>query len=123
VTKERISLGKYGEFLAAERLKDFGYKILENNYKCKLGEIDLIAKDNDVLVFVEVKTRRNMPLGQVKDAVNSRKQRQISKVALYYMQSMHLTAVKARFDVAAVTLVDGKNDIEVIKNAFELAYT
>ncbi len=122
MTRERISLGKYGEFLAEERLKDLGYKILENNYTCKLGEIDLVAKDNDVLVFVEVKTRRNTPLGQAKDSVNERKQRQISKVALYYMQSRHLTEVKARFDVAAVTLVDGKKDIEVIKNAFELAY-
>jgi len=61
VTRERISLGKYGEFLAEERLKDLGYKILENNYTCKLGEIDLVAKDNDVLVFVEVKQEGTRP--------------------------------------------------------------
>ena len=122
MTKERITLGKYGEDLAGKRLKDLGYKIVTTNYTCKLGEIDLIAKDRDVLVFVEVKTRRNSPLDQVKDAVNIRKQRQISKAALYYMQSNNITGIKARFDVAAVSLIDGKKEIEIIKNAFELAY-
>ncbi len=124
MTQERITLGKYGEDLAGKRLKDLGYKIVTTNYTCKLGEIDLIAKDRDVLVFVEVKTRRNSPLDQVKDAVNIRKQKQISKAALYYMQSKNLTGtgIKARFDVAAVSLIDGKKEIEIIKNAFELAY-
>jgi putative endonuclease len=122
MTSEGISLGKYGEFLARERLKSLGYKIIENNYTCKLGEIDLIAKDDDVLVFVEVKTRRNTSLGEAKDAVNAKKQRQISKVALYYMQSKNLIGAKARFDVAAVILVNGKKNIEVLKNAFNLAY-
>lgn len=122
MTKERIALGKYGEDLAGKRLKDLGYKVLKTNYKCKLGEIDLIAKDGDVLVFVEVKTRRNSPLDQVKDAVNIRKQRQISKAALYYMQSNNLKGIKARFDVAAVRLIDEKKEIEIIRNAFDLAY-
>lgn len=122
MTSEGISLGKYGEFLAGEKLKSLGYKIIENNYTCKLGEIDLIAKDDDVLVFVEVKTRRNTSLGDAKDAVNAKKQRQISKVALYYMQSKNLIGAKARFDVAAVILVNGNKNIEVLKNAFNLAY-
>jgi len=122
VTKERITLGRFGEDLARERLKDCGYRILTTNYRCPLGEIDVIARDDDVLVFVEIKTRKNKSPGRVKEAVNTKKQRQISKVALAYMKSHNLWGSKARFDVVAVGLLDGKNEIEIIKNAFELAY-
>ena len=122
MTKERISLGKVGEDLARERLKDCGYRILTTNYRCPFGEIDVIARDGDVLVFVEIKTRKNKSLGLVKETVNIRKQRQISKVALAYMKSHNLWGSKARFDMVAVGLLDGKKEIEIIKNAFELAY-
>jgi len=122
VTKERIALGRFGEDLARKRLKDCGYRILTTNYRCPLGEIDVIAREGDVLVFVEIKTRKNKSLGRVKEAVNIRKQRQISKVALAYMKSHNLWGRKARFDVVAVGLLDGKKEIEIIKNAFELAY-
>jgi putative endonuclease len=122
VTKERISLGRFGEELARERLKDLGYRILKANYRCALGEVDLVARDGDVLVFVEIKTRRNEALGQAKEAVTRRKQAQLSKVALAYMKSNNLWRSKARFDVVAIGLADGKEEIEVIKDAFELAY-
>ena len=122
MTKERISLGSFGEDLARERLQDCGYRILTTNYRCPLGEIDVIARDGDVLVFVEIKTRKNKSPGSVKEAVTVRKQRQISKVALAYMKSQNLWGSKARFDVVAVGLLDGKKEIEIIKNAFELAY-
>jgi len=122
VTKERIALGRFGEDLARERLKYCGYSILTTNYRCPFGEIDVIARDGDVLVFVEIKTRKNKSLGRVKEAVNFRKQRQISKVALTYMKSHNLWGSKARFDVVAVGLLDGKKEIEILKNAFELAY-
>jgi len=122
VTKERISLGRLGEDLARERLKGLGYRIVKTNYRCPLGEIDLVARDGDVLVFVEIKTRRNEPLGQAKEAVTRRKQAQLSKVALAYMKSNNLWGSKARFDVVAIGLIDGKNEIEIIKDAFELAY-
>jgi putative endonuclease len=122
VTKERITLGRFGEELARKRLKDCGYRILATNYTCPFGEIDVIARDGDVLAFVEIKTRKNKSPGQVKEAVNIRKQRHISKVALAYMKSRNLFESKARFDVVAIGLVDGREDIEIIKNAFELAY-
>ena len=122
MTKERIALGRFGEDLAREQLKDCGYKILTTNYRCPFGEIDVIARDGDVLVFVEIKTRRDKSLGRVKEAVNIRKQRHISKVALAYMKSHNLWGSKARFDVVAVGLLDGEKEIEIIKNAFELAY-
>ena len=122
MTKERIALGRFGEDLARERLKNCGYRILTTNYRCPFGEIDVIARDGDVLVFVEIKTRKNKSLGLVKEAVTIRKQRQISKVALAYMKSQNLWGSKARFDVVAVGLLNGKKEIEIIKNAFELAY-
>ncbi len=122
MTKERIALGSFGEDLARERLKDCGYRILTTNYRCPLGEIDLIARDGDVLVFVEIRTRKDTSPGSVKETVNSRKQRQISKVALAYMKSNNLWGSKARFDVVAIGLLDGKREIEIVKNAFELAY-
>ncbi len=122
MTKERISLGRLGEDLARERLKGLGYRIVKTNYRCPLGEIDLVARDGDVLVFVEIKTRRNEPLGQAKEAVTRRKQAQLSKVALAYMKSNNLWGSKARFDVVAIGLIDGRKEIEVIKDAFELAY-
>jgi putative endonuclease len=122
MTKERISLGKFGEDLARERLKDLGYRILKTNYRCSLGEVDLVARDGDVLVFVEIKTRKSESLGQIKEVVNRRKQAQLSKVALAYLKSNNLWGSKARFDVVAIRLIGGKKEIEIIKNAFELAY-
>lgn len=122
MTKERIALGRFGEDLAKKRLKKLGYKILETNYRCPLGEIDLIALDGDVIVFVEIKTRKFQSLGQAKEAVNKRKQSQLSKSALFYIKSKDLWENKARFDVVAVRLCDEKQDVEIIKDAFELAY-
>ena len=122
MTKERIALGRLGEDLARKRLKKLGYKILKTNYRCPLGEIDLIALDGDAIVFVEIKTRKDTSLSQAKEAINKRKQSQLSKSALFYMKSNNLWKSKARFDVVAVRLCDGKKEIEVIKDAFELAY-
>ena len=122
MTQERITLGKLGEDLARKRLIDLGYRILITNYRCSLGEIDLVARDDDVLVFVEIKTRKRESLGLIKEAVNRRKQTQLSKVALAYLKSNNLWGSKVRFDVVAIRLIDGKKEIEIIKNAFELAY-
>jgi putative endonuclease len=122
MTKERLILGKVGEDLARKRLKDLGYRVLETNYRCPLGEIDLIARDGDTLVFVEIKTRRNQPSSLAKEAVHKRKQVQLSKVALAYMKHKSLWGGKARFDVVAIGISDGKKEVEVIRDAFELAY-
>ena len=122
MTKERVALGRLGEDLARKRLQDLGYRILQTNYRCSLGEIDLVARDGDVLVFVEVKMRKRQPVGLAKEAVNKRKQFQLSKVALAYMKSNNLLGSQARFDVVAFGLRDGKREIEIIQNAFELAY-
>jgi len=122
VTRERLELARLGEALALKAVKELGYKRLVSNYRCSLGEIDLIAQDGDTLVFVEIKTRKGRSVAYAKEAVNQRKQRQISKVALAYMKQYGYEDVKARFDVVAVSLTQDGPNIEVIKNAFDLAY-
>ncbi len=109
---------KKGEDLAAEFLKKVGYKILVRNYRNPLGEIDIVAKEEDVIVFVEVKTRRVKKFGLAKEAVHSQKQKKLIRLAQAYLKQHHLTKLRARFDVVAIQLDD--NRIEVIKNAFDI---
>jgi putative endonuclease len=118
----RQQFGKDSESLAARYLKKSGYKILEQNYRNKLGEIDIIAKEKGVLVFVEVKAGKTPFYGNPKWAVTPKKQRKISMVALHYLKTTKQTHVKARFDVVALSLTKENPRIEIIKNAFELAY-
>jgi len=122
LTKERLDLGALGERLALQKIKHLGYRFIEKNYRCPLGEIDLIARDGDCLVFIEIKTRRGSTTGFAKEAVNQRKMRQISKAALNYMKANNCWDTMARFDVIAVNISGEREEIEVIKNAFELAY-
>ena len=122
MTRERIELGKAGEDLALRTIKAMGYRKITRNYRCPLGEIDLIAHDGETLVFLEIKTRRTGPTSYAKEAVTPRKRRQISKVALAYMKATHCCDVRARFDVVAISLMGGNPRVEVIKNAFDLAY-
>lgn len=122
MTRERLELGKLGEELAFREIKRLGYKKVIRNYRCPLGEIDLIAWDGDTLVFIEIKTRRGKSLAYAKESVNARKRRQLSKVALAYMKSNRCFGTKARFDVVAIHLKGTEAQTELIKNAFELAY-
>jgi putative endonuclease len=122
MTQDRLSLGQKGEELAISRLKALNYKILERNFKCRLGEIDIIARDKSTLVFIEVKTRATRDFGGAAAAVHERKQRQLSKVALTYLSQKNLYHIPARFDVVAVELLPPSPRIEVIQNAFELCY-
>ena len=122
MTQERLELGRYGENLAYRKIKRLGYKKIIRNYRCSLGEVDLIAHDGDTLVFIEIKTRRGRPTGYAKEAVDARKKRQLSKVALSYMKSNDCSETRARFDVVAISIKKGKPQIEVVKNAFDLAY-
>ena len=114
--------GESGESIAVKFLKKNGYQIIEQNYRCKLGEIDIIARDGRVLAFIEVKARRTGDFGGPKRAVTPRKQRKISMVALKYLKETEQMEKKARFDVVAIRLLPGDPDVEIIKNAFELAY-
>lgn len=122
MSDERINLGKEGEDLAALHLKNLGFSILARNYRQKTGEIDIIAKDGDWLVFVEVKTRKSLRFGQPFEAVTTKKQAQLSRVALDYLSRNNLLDQPARFDVISILLPDnGKAEIEHLPNCFEPA--
>ncbi|MFC1825832.1 YraN family protein [Thermodesulfobacteriota bacterium] len=119
---QRQKFGKDSESLAVRHLKKNGYKILQQNYRTKLGEIDIIAKDKQTLVFVEVKARKSGHFGNPKLAVTPKKQRKISMVALYYLKFTKQQNIKARFDVVTISFLQNNPHVEIIKNAFELAY-
>jgi putative endonuclease len=114
--------GEKSENLAVWYLKQNGYKIIEQNYRNRMGEIDIIARDKKTIVFVEVKSRRSIRYGSPKLAVTPKKQRTISMVALYYLKTTKQTDAKARFDVVAITSNRDEPQIEIVKNAFDLAY-
>lgn len=124
MTIERQDLGREGERLALHTLQGLGYTCVARNYRCALGEVDVVARDGETLVFVEIKTRKGRGLEYAKSAVTERKKRQLSKVALSYMKANHCCDAKARFDVVAICMVRGAGEaqVEVIRNAFELAY-
>jgi putative endonuclease len=118
----RQQYGAQSESLAARLLKRRGYTILETNYRTPLGEIDIIARDRDTLVFVEVKARRSLGFGGPKWAVTPKKQRKISMVALYYLKTTRQSQAKARFDVVAIRSLTEPPQVEIIQNAFDLLY-
>lgn len=121
MSKKRLSLGRRGEELAAKYLQKSGYKILELNYRGRLGEIDLVAEDGDCLIFVEVKTRSSLAFGHPFESINSRKQRQMIRVAREYLAEHGAEERVCRFDAVSV-LHSGEQapQLELIKNAFEL---
>lgn len=106
--------GRIGEELAVKFLKGCKYKILERNFKNKLGEIDIIAKDRDIIVFVEVKSRSSSEFGLPCEAVDIKKQNKIRFVASLYLQTKKIEDKELRFDV--IEVLDG--EINYIKNAF-----
>ena len=115
-------VGTRQESRAAEYLESLGYHILERNFRCRFGEIDLIAWDGDILCFVEVKTRTNLQMGLPREYVTPAKQRRIKKTALFYLVAHDLDC-PARFDVAEVYAEKpgDKNGvrIEYLEDAFQ----
>jgi putative endonuclease len=120
MSRQNLNLAKRGEDLAIELLKGSGYKIIARNYRNKLGEIDIIARDKDTLCFIEVKTRHSDRYGSPLEAVSYLKQRQISKVALEFLKSRNLLDNKARFDAVSVFYGKEEPKLDLLKDAFEL---
>ena len=117
----RLILGDRGERIAARLLRKLGYRILARNYRCPMGEIDLIAKDGDTVVFVEVKTRSGRGFGAPEEAVGPRKQRKLRDVAICYIKSTRAPMPPMRFDVVSiVTKGWWRSEVEHIKDAFEV---
>lgn len=106
--------GTLYEEAAAKYLTKQGLQIICRNFRCKQGEIDIVAKDDNGYVFVEVKYRKNMEFGSPQEAVGVPKQKTIRKVAEYFLYKNYLTGVPIRFDVVAIT----GEEINWIKNAF-----
>jgi putative endonuclease len=121
-SSDRKSIGARGEEIATVFLRQQKYRIIENNYRCRCGEVDIIARDGKTIVFVEVKTRRTASYGLPQLAVTPFKQRQISKAALTYLTKNRLMEAKARFDVIGILLLTSEPQVNHIKDAFDLAY-
>lgn len=112
------SLGKDGEVIARSYLIKEGYRILFNNYRTKFGEMDIIAKKGDVIVFAEVKTRTSLIYGRPSEAINYKKQMNYQRLALHFIQNNPSDGVDYRFDV--LEIIKSKDDYSVnhIVNAF-----
>ena len=119
----RQSLGKLGENLACAALKERGYAIIARRYRTKLGEIDIVARDGETTVFVEVKTRAGDDFGGAAAAVTPWKQRRVAQMAVDYLSRHRLHDTLCRFDVVTVDVVDGEEPrVEVYPHAFESDY-
>ena len=121
MTTQRIQLGQVGEKAAVAFLERHGFNVLKRNFRNKLGEIDIIAKDGDTICFIEVKTRKTDAFGSPFESVTKAKQRKIIHVALSYLKSHGRCEMNVRFDVVSVILGDEEEGprVEIIKNAFE----
>ena len=118
VSHRRIALGKTGEDLACAELERRGYAILARRFRCRVGEIDIIARDGTTVVFVEVKARESRAFGAAAEAVTSYKQRRIATIAAEYVMQHHLQNRPCRFDVVSIHCDGGQTVVEVFQNAF-----
>lgn len=114
---ERHEIGKIGEDIAIKYLQENNYTIIERNFECKQGEIDIIAKDKKELVFIEVKTRSNEHYGKPKEAVNEIKKKHIYKASEYFVYIKHLENMPIRIDVIEIYKEQKKCKLHHIKNA------
>lgn len=119
MSQARVALGKTGEDLACAELEKRGYAILARRYRRRGGELDIIARDGETMVFIEVKTRDGRAFGDGADAVTGFKRRRITQLALDYMMRHHLSDCPCRFDVVSVQVDSGVPVIEVFQNAFD----
>jgi len=110
-------IGLLGEKIAAHFLELKGMKIIERNYETTVGEIDILARDGEDLVFCEVKTRENLDFGPPECAITSHKQSQMRRSASAYLAAQHIDDQPCRFDVVAILLTDGQPEITHFKDA------
>jgi putative endonuclease len=118
---KRKTTGMLGEKLAADFLTRQGYAIIETNFRCKEGEVDIIAKEGEFLVFVEVRAKHNSNFGTPEESITPRKKEHLRNVAAHYLETHDNLPAEWRIDFVAVELNDKESPtrIEVIKNAVE----
>ena len=121
MSEQQRAVGKAGEDTAVKYLQKQGYRILERNFRCRFGKIDLIARDKGVLVFIEVKTRRSHAFGPPAMAVTPEKQRHLIKASQVFMSRTGRQHDVCRFDVVTIQMGSSEPCIEIIKNAFQTA--
>ncbi len=116
----RQQLGKSGEDLAVRELERRGYAILARRYRRRHGELDIVARDGQTVVFVEVKTREGCEYGAGAEAITWLKRQRMAAVALDYLARYRLTEQPCRFDVVAIDMTSGRTRIELYQNAFDV---
>ena len=119
MSRARVILGKTGEDLACAELERRGYAILARRYRRRAGEIDIVARDGETIVFVEVKARDGRAFGEAAEAVTALKRRRMTQLALDYVTRHRLTDRPCRFDVVSIHFDAGTPVIEVFENAFD----
>ena len=119
MTDDRKALGHDGETAAISYLQTRGFAILETNYRTRIAEIDIIAKDKDRICFIEVKTRRSLRKGLPRESVTRSKQKKIILGASFYLKQTNQMDPRVRFDVVEVYKKNDGFDIYLIKNAFQ----
>lgn len=119
MTGKRRQRGQHGEEIASTYLEQQGYRIAQRNYRNRYGEIDIIAWDDSILVFIEVKTTTALAFGMPQEKVDTRKQRKLTAVAMAYVLHHHIRNTSLRFDVIGVTFTpQGAPDVAHIQAAF-----
>jgi putative endonuclease len=113
---DTCELGHSAEDVAADLLCHEGYWLVERNYRCKLGELDIVARDGAVLAFVEVRSRADDAHGHAAEMITPAKQRRVARVAEHYLAERRPLDAQMRFDVVAIT----GDDVQLIKDAWRL---
>jgi putative endonuclease len=117
---DRITIGKSGEDYACRELERRGYEILARRFRTRLGEIDIVAREDDTLVFVEVKARRSTRFGAPCEAVHWRKQQTIARIAAEYVLRHGIGNARCRFDIVSILFGDGlRPRVEILRGAFD----
>jgi putative endonuclease len=114
--RAKIASGASAEIAATRALEQAGYDIVERNYRCAAGELDIVADDAGVLAFVEVRSRGDADHGHAAEMVSARKRRQVARVAAWYVAERAPEAQRMRFDVVAITA----GRVELVKDAWRL---
>jgi putative endonuclease len=117
----KIAQGQAAEELACRYLTQQGLILIERNFRCRMGELDLIMRDGEYLVFIEVRSRGNRNYGTPAETVTIHKQKRLIRAAAYYLQRHHLN-IPCRFDIVAISNIQNEKDLEWIKDAFQINY-
>ena len=119
--KSKPALGTWGEAIAAEALRSRGFTVIEQNYRSRYGEIDIIAENREYLVFAEVKLRKSTYFGAAREFVDARKQGRLRQTALIWLEQ-HETALQPRFDVIEIYAPDGMETKKPVIRQLEDAF-